>query len=108
MVAISPARLKELKWSTFVEDEVISAKFMFLEGFRESTNPHGHGVMIYAERKPDITGYRLTEYTVVVSGGPYGETGDQITLPRRSTLAEAKAKAIWLATQYAEKGLLSE
>ena len=110
-------QLEKLKFKPFVEHEFVGGcKHSSLQGMSESTNPWGNCVTVYAEKqlaprsswrgKVEKYGSDWTKYTVVVCGDKWGETRDEIEMPKGTDLKAAKAKAIEIAKLYIADGKL--
>lgn len=108
-------QLDKMKFGSLQPHDFISGcKFTSLPGMSASTNPWHNCVTVFAERqlaprstfmgKTEKYGSDWTQYTVVVQGDRWGETRDEIVLPRGTDLKAAKAKAIELAKRYASDG----
>ena len=109
--------LHKLKFSTLHDHDFINGcKHASLQGMSASTNPFNNCVTVFTQKKlaPRSTfmgktekyGKDWTEYTVVVQGDRWGETRDEIVLPRGANLADAKKKAIEIAELYIKDGQL--
>ena len=107
-MAITPEKIKELKFPPLTEhDYSAGSKHTSLPGFSESSNMYYNCVTIFTDSKRDnYGGPRWTQYTVKVCGDKYGETADEVVLPRGATLKDAKQKAYEMAAEYAKQGLL--
>lgn len=98
---------KALKWNRLEHDDITRARVYWLEGYRCLTNPSGHGIELFADLRPYdpvFPSRKHTVYTVKVCCGAYGETAEQVELPRGTKLSGAKEAAIALATEAQANG----